>query len=159
MSRLWYNIRETKDQAKGSRMINPILMHPEDVERLCDKSKRIWGAKWRWRKEADRHGYTWEEIEEKLDNTFKRHEEILKKARSNVKRRTNKQLGNESGRDNGVRASEKTGANKEEVSTPGDSSSSPSGNEPVRLGSDAIDGKEVRSGEAPDGSTPSDGPE
>lgn len=135
-------------------MINPILMHIEDVERICDKSKRIWGSKWRWRKEADRRGFTWEEIEERLDNIFKRHEAIIEKARNNVKRKSNKQLGNDGRTDGGDGGGIPAERPEGEVSPTTDSSD----NAPVRV-SGPIDGKEVRSGETEDGTTTPGGTE
>lgn len=104
-------------------MIDTYFMDPEDVDRLCGKSKLIWGSKWRWKKEANKRNRSVEEIEEILDNIINRVREQY------AGRSTNKQLGNDAGPSVG------DGGDEEEVSITGDGGD----NSPVRVGG-PIDG-------------------
>ena len=122
--------------------MNPILMNKEDVERMCLKSKKLWGAKWRWRSECNKRGFTWQELETKLDNIFRRHEEMLKGMKEkHEQRKSNKQLG----------------------TTPklADTNGSGSGGDPGGQQSDTgeVVGKEVRSKQTEDGTVTTSGTE
>ena len=75
-------------------MINPTMMNKEDVERLCKKSLKISGKKWLWRKTAEKHGLTWQEVEEQIDIKIKRDQEHLNRIEElYAKQQSDKQLG------------------------------------------------------------------
>lgn len=58
--------------------IDPMFLEKEDLQRICDKSIKATGKKWLWRKIAERHGLTFEQIEAELDEKIARNEAYIK---------------------------------------------------------------------------------
>ena len=59
--------------------MNPGMMDKKIVERLCEKSKRLSGAKWKWRRICEKHNLTWQEVEAKYDIIIKQREDAIEK--------------------------------------------------------------------------------
>lgn len=52
----------------ASSLTNPAAIKDKAlIERLCEKSKILYGAKWAWRKRADSRGATAQEMEVVID--------------------------------------------------------------------------------------------
>mgnify|MGYP000331640537 CR=1 FL=1 len=60
-------------------MKNLCLYDKEDVERVCQKSKKAMGYRWKWRKIADRFRLSLEEIEKQLDTKIERNTEYIER--------------------------------------------------------------------------------
>jgi hypothetical protein len=62
-------------------IINLCLEDKEQVKRVCEKSKKLTGSKWKWKKIADRRGTSLQQMEEFLDRELKEQEEFIAKLR------------------------------------------------------------------------------
>ena len=119
-------------------------MDQDVVQRMCAKSKMLFGSKWRWRLLCGRHMIDPTELEKRfdtvIDNQLKQIKEQTKDERIN-----NQQLGNVSGRT----TTDGTGTT-EERTIPGNQGSAGSYDSAGQSQKDS--GNEVRSGQANDGS-------
>jgi len=131
----------------GLPPLNPALVDKELVERMCAKSLRLFGVKWRWRKLAAKAYCTAEELEKRFDIILDERDKMiqqLKEKQENGQIDHNEQLGNDDRTEQRVDGETSSGTKASEGTVSGDKRRS-KGNDNK--------GQEVRSGKANDEST------
>jgi hypothetical protein len=92
-----------RNKFKSERLtpgINTIMLDKDLVSRMCDKSKMLFGAKWRWRLMCGRNNVDPVELEKRFDTVIEQKQQQIQQIKERLANE-HKQLGNDTTRENG----------------------------------------------------------